>query len=88
MPKKVSDDASVGFVGLEEELYLLTLLNASASASESTTTATRSRQHKRSSTLLMQIYNPGQSRWRSVIVKPPFHQSLDFRTTVMCPIRL
>ncbi|KAL1550149.1 F-box/kelch-repeat protein or23 [Salvia divinorum] len=84
VPKKVSDDASVGFVGLEEELYLLTLLNASASASEST----RLRQHKRSSTLLMQIYNPGQSRWRSVVVKPPFHQSLDFRTTVMCPIRL
>lgn len=83
VPKKVPDDASVGFVALDEELYLLTLLNASEP-----TDGRRARQHTRSSTLLIQIYHPRKSRWRSVIVKPPFHQSLDFRTTVMCPIRL
>ncbi|KAH6798622.1 Galactose oxidase/kelch repeat superfamily protein [Perilla frutescens var. frutescens] len=83
VPKKVSDDALVGFVAFDEELYLLTLLNVTES-----TDGRRSRQHKRSSTLLIQIYQPGKSRWRSVIVKPPFHQPLDFKTTVMCPIRL
>ncbi|XP_057781229.1 F-box/kelch-repeat protein OR23 [Salvia miltiorrhiza] len=82
VPKKVRDDASVGFVALDKELYLLSLLNASECG--------RGRSHKRSSssTLLIQIYHPGKSRWRSAIVKPPFHHSLDFRTTVMCPIRL
>lgn len=83
VPKKASDDASVGFVALDGELHLLTLLNVNDS-----TDGRRSRQHKRSSTLLIQIYNPRKSTWRSLIVKPPFHQPLDFRTAVMCTIRL
>lgn len=85
VPTKIPDDASVGFVALDSELYLLTLLNVHEPRD-----GRRSRQQKRSSTLLMQIYHPGKSRWRSVIVKPPlaFRQPLDFKTAVMCSIRL
>ncbi|KAI3460944.1 hypothetical protein Pfo_017607 [Paulownia fortunei] len=83
VPKKASDDASVGFVAIDGELHLLTLLNVNDS-----TDGRRSRPHKRSATLLIQIYHPRKRTWRSLIAKPPFNQPLDFRTAVMCTIRL
>lgn len=83
VPKKTSDDGSVGFAALDGELHLITLLNANDSAD-----GRRPRQHKRSATLVIQIYNPGKRSWRSVIAKPPFHQPIDFRTAVLCTIRL
>ncbi|KAL2236440.1 F-box/kelch-repeat protein OR23 [Sesamum indicum] len=83
VPRKASDDASVGFVALDGELHLLTLLSVNDSAD-----GRRSRQHKRPTTLLVQIYHPRKRTWRSLIAKPPFHQPLDFRTAVMCTIRL
>ncbi|KAK6150260.1 hypothetical protein DH2020_017785 [Rehmannia glutinosa] len=78
VPRKASDDASVGFVALDGELHLLNLLNANDS-----TDGRRSRPHKRSTTLLIQIYHPRKRTWRSLIAKPPFHQPLDFRTAVL-----
>ncbi|KAK4408130.1 F-box/kelch-repeat protein OR23 [Sesamum angolense] len=83
VPRKASDDASVGFVALDGELHLLTLLSVNDS-----TDGRRSRQHKRPTTLLIQIYHPRKRTWRSLIAKPPFHQPLDFRTAVLCTIRL
>ncbi|KAL3849946.1 hypothetical protein ACJIZ3_011828 [Penstemon smallii] len=83
VPRKASRDASVGFVALDGELHLLTPLNVSDS-----TNSRRSHQHKRSATLLIQIYHPGRRTWRSVIAKPPFHHPLDFKTAVTCTIRL
>ncbi|KAK6120043.1 hypothetical protein DH2020_046173 [Rehmannia glutinosa] len=83
VPRKASDDASVGFVALDGELHLLNLLNVNDS-----TDGRRSRPHKRSTTLLIQIYHPRKRTWRSLIAKPPFHQPLDFRTAVLCTIRL
>ncbi|KAK4441605.1 F-box/kelch-repeat protein OR23 [Sesamum alatum] len=83
VPRKASDDASVGFVALDGELHLLTLLSVYDSAD-----GRRPRQHKRPTTLLIQIYHPRKRTWRSLIAKPPFHQPLDFRTAVMCTIRL
>lgn len=83
VPKRASDDSSVGFIALDGELHLLTLLNIY----DSTTDIRRSRQHKRSATLLIQIYHPVTRRWRSLIAKPPF-PPLDFKTAVMCTIRL
>ncbi|EYU17904.1 hypothetical protein ABFS82_14G203700 [Erythranthe guttata] len=80
VPRKASDDASVGFVASDGELHLLTLL--------SETDGRGWRQRKRLSTLLIQIYDLRKRVWRSVIAKPPFHQPLDFKTAVMCTIRL
>ncbi|KAL3621684.1 F-box/kelch-repeat protein or23 [Castilleja foliolosa] len=83
VPRKGSDDTSVGFVALDGELHLLTILNVNDS-----TDVRRSRPHKRSTTLLIQIYHPRKKTWRSLVVKSPFHQPLDFKTAVMCTIRL
>lgn len=84
VPKRASDDSSVGFIALDGELHLLTLLNVNDSTTDS---SRRSRQHKRSATLLIQIYHPVKRTWRSLIAKPPF-PPLDFKTAVMCTIRL
>ncbi|XP_051142919.1 F-box/kelch-repeat protein OR23 [Andrographis paniculata] len=84
MPRKASDDGSVGFVGIDGELHLFILVNSSEPAE-----GRRSRSHnKRSATLLIQIYDPRKRSWRSVMAKPPFHQPIDFRTAVMSTIRL
>ncbi|XP_073292275.1 F-box/kelch-repeat protein OR23 [Primulina huaijiensis] len=83
IPKRASDDSSVGFIALDGELHLLTLLNIN----DSTTESRRSRQHKRSAALLIQIYHPVTRTWRSLVAKPPF-PPLDFKTAVMCTIRL
>ncbi|CAA3020475.1 F-box kelch-repeat OR23 [Olea europaea subsp. europaea] len=50
MPKKASDDSSVGFVSLDGELYLLSLLNGNDSPE-----SRRSRQHKSLMTILVFI---------------------------------
>ncbi|GER57781.1 kelch repeat-containing F-box family protein [Striga asiatica] len=83
VPRKASDDSSVGFAALDGELHLLSFFNVNDS-----TDGRRSRPHKRSTALLIQIYHPRKMSWRSVIAKPPFHEPLDFRTAVMCTIRL
>ncbi|KAL6499541.1 F-box/kelch-repeat protein or23 [Orobanche gracilis] len=83
VPRKTCDDSSVGFVSLDGELHVLTLLNVHESTNDH-----HPRSHTRSTTLLIQIYHPRKRTWRSLVAKPPFDQPLDFRTAVMCTIRL
>ncbi|CAI9297309.1 unnamed protein product [Lactuca saligna] len=83
IPKKLSDESSVGFVALNGELYVM----GSGIVSDSTENR-KSRQSKRSASLFLQIYHPQKMIWRTLISKPPFQQPLDFKTAVMCTIRL
>ncbi|KAK3193594.1 hypothetical protein Dsin_024904 [Dipteronia sinensis] len=83
VPRKASDEKSFGFVVLDGELHVMTLLNG-LDWSETR----RSRQHKKAGTLFIQIYHPRKKTWRSLVAKPPFHHPLDFSTAVMCTIRL
>lgn len=83
IPKKLSDESSVGFVALNGELHVM----GSVIVSDSTENR-KSRQNKRSASLFLQIYHPQKMIWRTLITKPPFQQTLDFKTAVMCTIRL
>ncbi|KAK9055736.1 hypothetical protein SSX86_026821 [Deinandra increscens subsp. villosa] len=83
IPKKLIDESSVGFVALNGELHVM-----SSVIEGDTTENHKSRQHKRSACLFLQIYHPQNMIWRSLISKPPFLQPLDFKTAVMCTIRL
>ncbi|XP_050236578.1 F-box/kelch-repeat protein OR23 [Mercurialis annua] len=83
VPRKASCNSSCGFIALDRELHVMTLLRGC----ESTDTR-RSRQQKRARTLFIQIYHTRKKTWRSLITKAPFLCSLDFSTAVMCTIRL
>lgn len=83
LPRKPSDESSVGFVALDGELHVMTHLSGVKSKE-----GQRSRQQKRSATIHVQIYHPRKKSWRSVTTKSPFHQPLDFKTAVMSTIRL
>ncbi|KAM3355928.1 F-box/kelch-repeat protein OR23 [Capsicum galapagoense] len=83
LPRKMSDESSVGFVALDGELHVMSHLNGVKSNE-----CQRLRQQKRSATILLQIYHPRKKSWRSVTTKPPFRHPLDFKTAVMCTIRL
>lgn len=83
LPRKTSDESSVGFVALDGELHVMTYLNGVKSME-----CQRLRQQKRSATILIQIYHPMKKLWKSVTTKPPFHHPLDFKTAVMCTVRL
>ncbi|CAI9107679.1 OLC1v1007093C1 [Oldenlandia corymbosa var. corymbosa] len=83
VPRKFSDDTSVGFVALDGELHVLSLLNGVRVAN-----CSRSRQQKKSATILVQIYHPRKKRWRSIITKPPFGHPINFRTAVLSTIQL
>ncbi|CAH9093685.1 unnamed protein product [Cuscuta europaea] len=82
LPKKSADDRPVGFVALDGELYVMTIINGTSASAHS------SRHHKRSPTLLAQIYDSKKKFWRSSSSKLPFHHSLDFSTAILCSIRL
>ncbi|MCD7461182.1 F-box/kelch-repeat protein or23 [Datura stramonium] len=83
LPRKTSDESSVGFVALDGELHVMTHLNGAKSKE-----CQRLRQQKRSATILIQIYHPMKKLWRSVTTKPPFQHPLDFKTAIMCTVRL
>ncbi|GMI73864.1 hypothetical protein like AT4G03030 [Hibiscus trionum] len=83
VPRKAACKTSFGFIVLNGELHVMTIVNGIDS------TETRwSRQQKRAGTLFMQIYHPRKKTWRFLVTKLPFRQPLDLSTTVMCPIRL
>lgn len=71
IPKRLTDEPSVGFVTLNGELHVISSI-----------------QHKRSASLFLQIYHPQKMTWRTLITKTPFHKPLNFKTKVMCTIRL
>lgn len=83
IPKKLIDESSAGFVALNGELHVMGPVNGG-----DLTENRKSRQHKRSTSLLLQIYHPETMIWRTLITKPPSQQPLDFKTAVMCTIRL
>uniref|UniRef100_A0A2P2N3Z7 Uncharacterized protein MANES_05G087000 n=1 Tax=Rhizophora mucronata TaxID=61149 RepID=A0A2P2N3Z7_RHIMU len=83
VPRKSPFNASFGFVALDGELYVMSLLKGIDS-----TEPRRSRQQKRAGSLFIQIYSPTKKTWRSLMTKPPLNCPLDFNTAVMCTIRL
>ncbi|KAL8192097.1 hypothetical protein R6Q57_028218 [Mikania cordata] len=83
IPKKLTDVSSVGFFALNGQLHVMgTVSDGDATENH------KSRQHKKSASLFLQIYYPQNRIWRTLITKPPFLQPLDFKTAVMCTIRL
>ncbi|KVH94328.1 F-box/kelch-repeat protein OR23-like [Cynara cardunculus var. scolymus] len=83
VPKRAADESSVGFVALDGELQVMALHSGA-----DPTKNRRPRRLKRSASLFLQIYHPEKKIWRTLITKPPFQQPLDFKTAVMCTIRL
>lgn len=83
MPRQAPYNSSFGFIVLDGELHVITLLKGGDSAE-----TRRSRQQKRAGTLFIQIYHPRKKTWRSLITKLPFCCPLDFNTVVMCTIQL
>ncbi|KAB1208797.1 F-box/kelch-repeat protein OR23 [Morella rubra] len=83
VPKKAPHNSAFGFVVLDGELHVMTLLNAS-----DPTESRRKRNQKRAGTLYIQIYHPKKKTWRSLITKSPFPYPLDFKTAVVCSIQL
>ncbi|KAE8696935.1 F-box/kelch-repeat protein OR23 [Hibiscus syriacus] len=83
VPRRAACKTSFGFIVLNGELHVLTIVNGIDS-----TEPRLSRQQKRAGTLFMQIYHPRKKTWRFLVTKLPFRQPLDLSTMVMCPIRL
>ncbi|GAB4841688.1 hypothetical protein Ancab_022410 [Ancistrocladus abbreviatus] len=83
VPRKVPYGSSFGFVALDGELHVMSLLQG-AQVSE----IRRSRHHKKNNLLLSLIYDPREKTWRSLVANPPFHCNLDFGTAVICTIRV
>jgi hypothetical protein len=83
VPKKALHNSSFGFVVLDGELHVMTLLNAVDS-----TETRRKRRHKRARELYIQIYHPKKKTWRFLTTKSPFPCPLDFNRAVMCSVRL
>ncbi|XVF32431.1 hypothetical protein REPUB_Repub17cG0082200 [Reevesia pubescens] len=83
VPRRAPYKSSFGFVVLNGELHVMTIVNGIDS-----TETRRSRQQKRAGTLFIQIYHPRKKTWRCLVTKPPFQKPLDFSTTSMCTIRL
>ncbi|KAE7997782.1 hypothetical protein FH972_002386 [Carpinus fangiana] len=83
VPKKAPHNSSFGFVVLDGELHVMTLLNA-----VDTTETRRKQHHKMAGKLLyIQIYHPKKKTWRFLTTKSPF-RLLDFNAAVMCSVRL
>ncbi|KAH9602780.1 hypothetical protein KSS87_023067, partial [Heliosperma pusillum] len=83
VPRKNPDESSFGFVAIQGELHVISLLQGVELSD-----IRRSRQRKRGTALSMQIYNPKKKSWRSLVTRTPFQCPVDFKTAVMCTIRL
>ncbi|CAN8247956.1 unnamed protein product [Cochlearia groenlandica] len=83
LPKKAPYDKPVGFVAMNGELHVMILLDG-----YNLMDTRHTRQHRNAGSLVIHMYDPKKKTWRSVVSKPPFNHQLDFRTTVMCTIRL
>ncbi|GMH27973.1 hypothetical protein Nepgr_029816 [Nepenthes gracilis] len=81
VPRKAPHDSSFGFVALNGELLVMTLLQG-----VDTSQIRRSRNRKGNTLLYLQIYHPGKKTWRSLVAMPPSNCTLDFTTAVMCTI--
>ncbi|ESW34511.1 hypothetical protein PHAVU_001G158600 [Phaseolus vulgaris] len=83
VPRKAPYNSSFGFVALAGELYVLTHLCV-VDFSETR----RSRQQKRAGTLFIQIYDPKNKTWRSLVSKSPFNYPIDINSAVLSSICL
>lgn len=83
VPRKAPRNSSCGFAVLDGELHVMTFLRG-----DDLVKTRRSRQQKRGGTLFIQIYHPKKKTWRSLVTRPPFYHLLDFKTAIMCTIRL
>ncbi|ESQ37984.1 hypothetical protein EUTSA_v10028657mg [Eutrema salsugineum] len=83
LPKKARYDKPVGFVAMNGELHVMILLDG-----YNLMDTRHTRQHSNAGSLMIHVYDPRKKTWRSIVSKPPFNHQLDFRTTVMCTIRL
>ena len=83
VPRKAPYNSSFGFVVLAGELYVVTHLCV-VDFSETR----RSRQQKRAGTLFIQIYDPKNKAWRSLVSKSPFNYPIDINSAVLSSICL
>ncbi|CAK9323523.1 unnamed protein product [Citrullus colocynthis] len=82
IPRKTPLNRSYGFVALNRELYVISFLKTESAE------ARRLRHHKKGGSLYMQIYNPEQKTWRSLVTRSPFHHPMDFDTAAICTVRI
>ncbi|XP_010554449.1 PREDICTED: F-box/kelch-repeat protein OR23-like [Tarenaya hassleriana] len=85
LPRRVPCEKSSGFVALNGELHVMTLLEGFSSSDTSSQTR---KQRKGNKSMMIQIYHPMKRTWRSIVSRVPFIKELDFRTSVMCTIRV
>ena len=83
VPRKAPYNSSFGFVVLAGELYVVTHLCV-VDFSETR----RSRQQKRAGTVFIQIYDPKNKSWRSLVSKSPFNYPIDINSAVFSSISL
>ncbi|XP_043693477.1 F-box/kelch-repeat protein OR23 [Telopea speciosissima] len=83
VPRKAALGSSFGFVALDGELHVM-------STSVDSVEIRNPRLQKRASTLYVQIqiYHPKRRTWRFMTTRPPLQCSLNFKTAVMCTVRL
>ncbi|KAJ8626368.1 hypothetical protein MRB53_019675 [Persea americana] len=81
LPKKTPRDSSCGFVALGGELYVMF-------ASPFFDFKEIRRPRLKRTALFIQVYNPKTRAWRHQMTKPPSQFPLNFKTAVMCTIRL
>lgn len=81
VPRKTQEGSQFGFVALQGELNVISLLHG-----VDLSAIRRSRHRKRGTALFMQIYNPRNMSWRSLVSRIPFPCSIDFKTAVMCTL--
>ncbi|XP_068635626.1 F-box/kelch-repeat protein OR23-like [Aristolochia californica] len=81
LPRSSPPDCSCGFVALFEELYVMFVVPLNIDSA-------KNRRVKRRLTLFIQVYNHRKKKWTFFMTKSPFKHSLDFRTAVMCTVRL
>uniref|UniRef100_A0A803LFF0 F-box domain-containing protein n=1 Tax=Chenopodium quinoa TaxID=63459 RepID=A0A803LFF0_CHEQI len=83
VPRKTQDGSPFGFIALRGELHVISLLQGVELSA-----IRRSRHRRRGTILFMQIYDPRKMSWRSLITRTPFQFPLDFKTAVMCTVRV
>ncbi|CAJ1902047.1 unnamed protein product [Sphenostylis stenocarpa] len=83
VPRKAPYNSSFGFVVLDGELYVVTHLCV-----VDFTETRRSRQQKRAGTMFIQIYDPKNKTWRSLVAKSPFNYPIDINSAVLSSICL
>ncbi|XP_072978541.1 F-box/kelch-repeat protein OR23 [Typha angustifolia] len=80
--RKIPASESCGFAAMNGELYVLTTAQPSPDISD------LRKRHKKRWRMEIQVYNPEKKKWRFLIANPPFQQPIDFKTTMLCTIRL